>query len=369
MGAFLAALISTGISWASTCDIRKVCEQAKGRGRIFLSDRESQGEKISGGAKDRKQVDNINGCFDVPEIGCSYENEDRIDRIFSEARKRLPTGFLKGRSRDQLSSAEKAVVTAMEKVKLLDLEEPPCYRFCEAGGMGSFIPKKGMCICPKVERYSDEFMLFVMAHEMAHAGDICAFDETGLRSGQHPLQQGGGTASVIRCLQNRGISPAGADDSRRIKNVVEKSSLWERILGLGDMKWIQRAKGDSDCFVSFGTSQLREASADVVAFEVVADFLKDHPLTSKGVDEYFRVFGAFFYEACFELRGTKERAIGARHASSLQRINEIAFALPGLRLRLGCDPRPIGQSCEYRPAAMQEAGFVPDKAGQGPANR
>ncbi len=222
--------------------------------------------------------------------------------IFRDTSSRLRKAFLAGRTESQLSPAEKSVLKAMTRYTLLNPpENTRCRRYCQSGGLAAAYPGVGVCLCPNFEDMPEEFLRFVLAHELAHFGDICEFDETKMDPGQHPLESPSGKAvSVLQCLENVGIAGRKEGDN---KILAQRMGLVDGLSQDGP------EKGHVHCYRGLGNSHLREAGADVLALATIDDFLQDHPFDRSEPANLVRVLGPMIILGC----RTTDEAAKKRH--------------------------------------------------------
>src|SRR5262249_24844954 len=146
-----------------------------------------------------------------------FKNPDRIARLIKEVRSRVEKVFLKGRTKSQLTPAEQHVINAILRTNVLSpADDLFCKEQCDLGGM-AYNYDGNVCLCPRLEECSDEFLLSVIGHEMGHSGDICNFDETGLKPGEHPFETPGPSGSVLQCLEAQGVPTATEADRKTIE--------------------------------------------------------------------------------------------------------------------------------------------------------
>jgi hypothetical protein len=269
--------------------------------------------------------------------------------------------FLKGRKPDQLSSAEKKVLGALSQATGDVPEDLDCGISCAFGGVAFAIGKR-LCICPFVEKYSDEFIIYLLGHEIGHVADICAFDNTGLAPGEHPFETAAPGGSVLNCLKQNGISAGSSDESEKaLKEVGKGDSWWDWATGKGDKKeWTDHTRKHVHCFGGKTSSRMREASADIMGFEILSDYLKDHPLKPHP-QNFKRLFGMFWEDGCrYSSARDKKLQGNLGHPPHIDRLTKIAMSLPAIRQALNCSDHTNNLNCEYQPATNKPAANSPN---------
>lgn len=271
--------------------------------------------------------------------------EERLKEIEIQARMRLAAVFLKGRDMAQFSPDEKSAFQAMASLPVVTLaEEPKCKAICDLSTMGYYTGLNAMCICPSALKYDDEYLIFSLAHEMGHIGGICA-QLTGLRPGQHPFAATGAGESVVQCLEKNGMSIR----SSALPVPGTKTVPWIRWIMGGDA--INDITDENKCIER--DKMMNEATADVVGFEVLADYMKDHP-RPPGAETFRRMFGLFAERGCRNNSpANREHQQKLGHPADLDRIEKVALSLPSIRRALGCKPEMPVHNCEYQPAGVK----------------
>lgn len=309
--------------------------------------------------------ENLNDGFQ-PEIKADELPEARIERLVEEAKTRLPQVILRGRKPEQATESEKKILKAFAGVGILSpVTDKVCRNSCAIDGYATYFvhPRSGMCICPKSLKNSDETLLMIIAHEVAHAGDICAFENTGLLPGQHPFESAASGGTSIQCMETNGVSGGGSAEepdeiNKRLKapNARQLSALFS----YDSAKQLERKSyGHTHCYGPFGKSQMREASADLFSFQVLGSYLKDHPFPRRHPDNFLRAFGPMLTVGC---RGRSDsdrrRQSTVGHPPVIERITKIALSVPDLRRALGCTDAAI-KDCDYRPGGAAGSGSSP----------
>lgn len=348
-------LLLSRFAYAVPCDDKSLCEPSKLQQPVL--DRESNGRNIQGVMQGEAGAER-KACFKKE---CSYRDPQRMQALFDEVKTRIPDVIRKGRADSSLSAAEKATIKNFESLVLLDpVQDAGCKSNCTGGGNGKLM-EKGICVCPWMEAASDEFLIFVMGHECGHAGDVCSRNH-GLKAGQHPFEDStsGGGGSVLSCLQTNGIQGPRPDEDRvytkkaaevaaTVAGLDPKSTLGS-IVGTGTAwlpKLVLPSDGTVHCRGPMGSSHMQEASADVLGFEVLGSFLRDHPLKS-GEALPKRLFSFLLMDGCKENQGGTGMD---HHSPEFDRVTKIGLSLPSIREALHCTGHSASLSCDYRPAS------------------
>jgi len=322
----LALMLASAL--ADSCNVNQFCEMERKRIRppTRINDLIFSGQLVP----------NVKPMIPPPD-------PNRIPRLIDEVRSRIERVVMKGRKIDQLTQAEKRVINAMKRA---DFVTPGNNKFCkeQCGYNGlAFYFNQMVCLCERLEDFDDEFILFSMGHELGHAGDICNFRETKLKPGEHPFEIAGQGGSVVQCLEGLGIRSATEEDKRKID---WRSTFDERFYGKDPLERLEKhSQGNIHCYGDQSPSNIREGVADVVGIELVADYLKDHPIPQRP-DNFRRIFG-FLAE-----RGCRQTIEQEAHPSDLDRIEKIALSIPAFRKALGCEGSPV-KNCEYQPPQVK----------------
>ncbi len=355
-------LVYCSKSSALSCDEKSLCEAWKNSPPIH--DRISNGKTIRGPMLSDEDYHERAACFGKP---CGYKDPQRMQGLFSEVTSRIQNVVLKGRPLSAATAAEKAVLKTFENAKLLNPEtNAGCKRVCSAKGIAKNM-SDGMCVCPWMEVSSDEFLIFVMAHEVGHRGDICS-SSTDLKPGQHPFEQQSNGGSVIDCLQANGVQGRSFNEEKTYRDNMMKLSA--KVAGLNPDSnvgqvvgtalspityAVQPTNGSVHCRGLLGHSHMQESSADIFGYDVLGSFLKDHPLPPGASSNPKRIFGFFLGEGCAQQAKASAENDFDHHASDLERVTKIGLSLPSMRTALGCSGHSAGLSCDYRPAASNGA--------------
>lgn len=280
-------------------------------------------------------------------------NKPRYTRLMTDAKARIKKVIAKGRTDAQLTDAERAVIKSISSVELLDRRsDKDCRRGCDIYAFAFYLPGQGMCICSEMDHHDDAALFYTIAHEISHAGDICAFDQTGLEPGQHPLETAATGGSVLQCLEIngiRGIGPRDQEYVNMVTKIVPDDSSWS---------WLpfrrhtihRNAHDHLHCYGKYGLSQMREASADAFALEALGDYLKEHPFRQQTPTNFHRAFGTIMEHGCNARdQGSKAAQTMSGHPPSIDRLSKIAMAIPALREAFNCSEHTTNLNCEYRP--------------------
>lgn len=343
---------------ALSCDEKSLCEAVKNSGPV--EDRVSNGRTLRGSHRSAEETKERQACFTKQ---CRFNELERMNSLFNDVQSRIGNVITKGRKIEQLSSNERAVVKAFATVKLLDPgKNMNCRSYCGTKGMARAM-NEGVCICPWMELLTDEMLIYTMGHELAHFGDICA-EETGLKPGQHPFEINASGGSVLDCLQTNGIAGRAVNENKTWMNRATRASA--EFLGLNPDSLAGKALGpvlapvtalsspgvlSPHCRGPIGHSEMQEATADLVGYQVLADFLKSYPLKKGDATNVRRVFSYYLVDGCVG----EERPALDHHSSSVDRVVKIAMSLPELREALGCSGHSANLSCDYRPTSGASA--------------
>lgn len=342
---------------ATQCDQKSICDSVNSSAPVGI--RTSKGRTVNGQMVGEQRTKQIK-CHGKE---CPYTNPARMTALFNDVKSRMSKVVLRGRSVDQASGPERAVLNALDKAVLLDpITNPSCKRACIAKGIAQRLGE-GICICPVLEIYPDEFLIFTMAHEIGHYGDICASERTGLKPGQHPFERSSAGGSVISCLQENGIAGRSPTEGQTYRsNTVatgarlagfDPNTTLGSVVGVAMMpliRAVQPGNGSVHCRGPLGHSHMQEASADIFGFEVLGDFLKDHPLSRGDSSSHKRLFGLIGEMGCVQ---NEEGDPLDHHASGIDRITKIGMSIPSMREALNCSGHSAPLSCDYRNESSQ----------------
>lgn len=357
------------VSFANTappCSSQRICEIASSvfiHNKGVIPDRISHGQTIRGGNP------STTGTFTKScKIGsCRFQNRGRMRRLLSEAQKRAAKVILNGRKESDLNEAEVNLLERLRSAKFVDPADGGlCESYCASGGQAQIgLSYLGPCVCPVFEQFPDETILFTFAHEIAHLGDGCfslkeRLTEKGpikaLRFEEHPFAKSGG---LNQCLADNGIPMGWYSDKTvdeqmthyvrtQVKVTFGKTLgeiLLEPIKAFADLKSSQTAK-HQECLGMFGGSQMPEAQCDHVGWEVLGDFLKDHPFDPQDTFAAARAFSAFTWGCASSATGVIKESSGlfSVHPPERDRMDKIALKVPSIRQALGC--KSAAKTCE-----------------------
>lgn len=237
-----------------------------------------------------------------------------FDQIVKEVKESITTILLGGRSFSKITPQESKIISAIQRVPLLDSKtNEACEYQCRYSLLGFYFPGKGVCLCDSLRMYAEEFVIMIAGHELAHAAGICSFSETGLRPGEHPFD--GDTNSPVACLQKLGISKKPDPPPPNLTN--DNLCMWSK-------------------------NSLNEATADLMGFAVLDSHLKAKGLRQTP-ENWDRLFGFFMFEAC---QPTPYRPFD--HISAPLRIGQISMMFPEIRKAIGCKDYGAPLDCRYK---------------------
>lgn len=344
--------VFSNLIFGMNCDEKNLCKGID----VAPSDREVNGRTLKGSNRPQAEADELYACRAKK---CSYKYPERVEFLFNQAKTRIPNVIKKGRSESELSQSERAVVDSLVKnAQLLDpVMNAECGRYCMTGGMAARIPR-GICVCPRLEGTSDEFLLYSIAHELGHMSDICNPQNTGLKLGQHPFETAVNGTTVLDCMKENGIAGRRPDEDKIYNKNLQKETATTfgldpdsntgAVVGtvLSPVKrLVQSNLKSAHCRGRLGCSHMQEASADIFGFEVLGDFLKEYPLDKNDTTNPRRLFSFMLADGC------KNNSPDGHHPTGLDRVTKIGLSIPSIRESLGCTDYPAKMSCDYRPSA------------------
>lgn len=361
----LVANIPTAWAQADRCNLKQLCKDREDY--PFSPERYSgrivKGRKINSGNPNGIAL--ADACQN--QAKCAHSDPRRIKDLFADAKTRTAQSLLKGRAESSLSEIEKSLLLSLRSSKLAEPAiRGPCQSYCAVGGVARMLPNREVCLCNILESYSDENIMYILGHELAHAMDLCRspLGQKSYSPDQHPFSDKQ-PRSLIQCLHSNGIRHASDVDpvgsAKRQRHLIESnfSGHVAQILNAPVINWFTKglAKAelksqdfDSDhehCQGPLGHSQMVEAVADQVGFEVQASFLKDYPPTAKEKNSMGpRLFGMLLRDACGPELPQDQFAV---HPPARTRIERIALMQPEIRAALGCAGHIKGLQCEYQP--------------------
>lgn len=99
----------------------------------------------------------------------------RVEKVFSDTKKRLEKVILNGRPKSALSRSEQALFDRIATAKLRSLEESSSLAECAGNARNaSYLPvQHSVFICPAFYDYPDATLITIIAHELSHSIDPC----------------------------------------------------------------------------------------------------------------------------------------------------------------------------------------------------